>query len=202
VSPVEQRCSADVLPNARVMVLSNIHEPIAGGKPYAEREGCLFIGGFQHPPNTTPCSGTAREILPRLRERCRRAHDDRRQRGAGADQGAGRRRLRRRGYVPDVGPYFCSARVSISPLRYGAGGQGQGQSRDELRLPVVATPPSIEGMHLSPARTCSSRHGRGVRRRDRALYTTPSCGHARRRRSREHPRALSRATSRAARSRA
>jgi len=41
-----------------VLVLSNIHEPIPGGKPFAEREGLVFIGGFEHHRTPMPCSGT------------------------------------------------------------------------------------------------------------------------------------------------
>ena len=50
------------------MVLSTIHEPLPGGKPFAEREGLVFIGGFQHPPNTDAVLWYAKEILPLVRE--------------------------------------------------------------------------------------------------------------------------------------
>ena len=151
VSPVERALLADVLPNARVMVLSNIHEPIPGGKPYAEREGLLFIGGFQHPPNTDAVLWYAREILPRLRERLPGVRTT----IVGSEVPAPIKALAAddfvvAGYVPDVGPYFCSARVSISPLRYGAGVKGKVNLAMSYGLPVVATPPSIEGMHLTP----------------------------------------------------
>src|SRR6185295_6661793 len=48
VSNVEQKLLHDLLPESNIMILSNIHEPAMGGKPYAEREGLVFIGGFQH----------------------------------------------------------------------------------------------------------------------------------------------------------
>jgi GT2 family glycosyltransferase len=151
VSPVEQALLENLLPDARVMVLSNIHELIAGGKPYAEREGLVFIGGFQHPPNTDAVLWYAREILPRVRELLpgvktvivgslvpgpikALAADD----------------FIVAGYVPDVAPYFCGARISISPLRYGAGVKGKVNLAMSYGLPVVATPASIEGMHLTP----------------------------------------------------
>jgi glycosyltransferase involved in cell wall biosynthesis len=40
--------------------------------------------------------------------------------------------------------------LSISPLRYGAGVKGKVNQAMSFGLPVVATTPSIEGMHLSP----------------------------------------------------
>jgi len=151
VSAVEQELLAKVQPDARVMLLSNIHELIGGGKPYAEREGLLFIGGFQHPPNTDAVLWFAKEILPRLRERLPGVKTV----IVGSMVPAPIKALAAddfviAGYVPDVAPYFCGARVSISPLRYGAGVKGKVNLAMSYGLPVVATPPSIEGMHLTP----------------------------------------------------
>ena len=62
-----------------------------GGKPFAEREGLVFIGGFQHPPNIDAVLWYAREVLPRLRERLPGVtHVHRRQQGAGDDPRARR----------------------------------------------------------------------------------------------------------------
>src|SRR5262249_34918008 len=54
------------------------------------------------------------------------------------------------GYVPDVTPYLNGCRVSIAPLRYGAGVKGKVNQAMSHGLPVVATSPSVEGMHLKP----------------------------------------------------
>ena len=131
-------------------MLSNIHEPMPRGTPFAEREGLVFIGGFAHPPNTDAVLWYAQEILPRVREALPGVHDlHRRQQGAGAAQGARRRglhhhrlRARRRAVLP-------GCRVSIAPLRYGAGVKGKVNLAMSYGLPVVATTPSIEGMHLA-----------------------------------------------------
>jgi glycosyltransferase involved in cell wall biosynthesis len=53
------------------------------------------------------------------------------------------------GYVPDVSPYFSGCRVSIAPLRYGAGVKGKINLAMSYGLPVVATTLAIEGMHLT-----------------------------------------------------
>jgi len=151
VSSVEQKLLHELSPESRVMLLSNIHEPVAGGKPFAEREGLVFIGGFQHPPNVDAVLWYAQEILPRVRERLpgvktfivgskvpatisALAADD----------------LVVTGYVPDVTPFFTGCRVSIAPLRYGAGVKGKVNLAMSHGLPVVATAASVEGMHLSP----------------------------------------------------
>src|SRR4029078_5169134 len=52
------------------------------------------------------------------------------------------------GYVPDIAPYLGACRVSISPLRYGAGVKGKVNTAMSHGLPVVATTTSVEGMHV------------------------------------------------------
>ena len=53
------------------------------------------------------------------------------------------------GFVPDLTPWFERCRVSVSPLRYGAGIKGKVNHAMSHGLPVVATRASIEGMHLA-----------------------------------------------------
>jgi O-antigen biosynthesis protein len=151
VSPFEQSLLAELVPDARVMVLSTIHELLPGGRPFAEREGLVFIGGFQHPPNTDAVLWYAKEILPRVRE----ALPGTKTYIVGSNVPANVRALAAEdfivtGYVPDVTPYFTSCRASIAPLRYGAGVKGKINLAMSYGLPVIATTPSIEGMHLCP----------------------------------------------------
>ena len=150
VSDVEQALLQQLAPESRVMVLSNIHEPVPGGKPFAEREGLVFIGGFQHPPNTDAVLWYAREILPRVRAQLPGVPTY----IVGSKVPSPIKALAAEdfvitGYVPDVAPYFSGCRVSIAPLRYGAGVKGKVNLAMSWGLPVVATTPSIEGMHLT-----------------------------------------------------
>src|SRR5207244_797036 len=62
VSFVEKDLLNRLAPDARVMLLSTIHEPSSADKPFAEREGLLFIGGFRHPPNTDGVLWYGKEI--------------------------------------------------------------------------------------------------------------------------------------------
>lgn len=150
VSPFEQALLAKLVPDARVMVLSTIHELLDGGKPFAEREGLVFIGGFQHPPNADAVLWYAREILPLVRE----ALPGVKTYIVGSNVPVNVRALAAEdfivtGYVPDVTPYFTSCRASIAPLRYGAGVKGKINLAMSYGLPVIATTPSIEGMQLN-----------------------------------------------------
>jgi len=149
VSPVEQALLQELMPQSRVMVLSNIHDPMGGGKPFAEREGLVFIGGFQHPPNTDAVLWYAQEILPRVRAKLPGVKTY----IVGSKVPATVRALAAEdlvvtGYVADIAPYFTGCRVSIAPLRYGAGVKGKVNLAMAWGLPVVATTASIEGMHL------------------------------------------------------
>jgi GT2 family glycosyltransferase/glycosyltransferase involved in cell wall biosynthesis len=151
VSAVEEELLHRLVPESRIMVLSTIHEPQPGDKPFAEREELVFIGGFRHPPNTDAVLWYATEILPRIRERLPGV----RTYIIGSDPPPTIRALAAQdlvitGFVPDVTPYFAGCRVSVSPLRYGAGVKGKINLAMSHGLPVVATTPSIEGMHLTP----------------------------------------------------
>ncbi len=96
------------------------------------------------------------------------------------------------GYVPDVTPYFTGCRVSIAPLRYGAGVKGKINLAMSYGLPVVATTPSVEGMSLAPERdVLVADDARRLRRRDRPrLPRRGAVAAARGRRPREHPHLL------------
>ena len=150
VSPVEREVLARHLPAARVDVLSNIHEPMPGGRPFAERAGIVFIGSFRHPPNADAVLWYAREVLPLVRARLPGVVTT----IVGAEPPASVRALDCRelavaGHVEDIDPVFTAARVSIAPLRYGAGVKGKVNLAMSYGVPVVATSVAVEGMHLA-----------------------------------------------------
>jgi GT2 family glycosyltransferase/glycosyltransferase involved in cell wall biosynthesis len=149
VSPVERELLGELVPSARVDVLSNIHEPMPGGRSYRERAGIVFIGGFRHPPNADAVLWYAREVLPLVRARLPGVVTT----VVGAEPPASVRALACRelvvaGHVEDVDPIFTAARVSIAPLRYGAGVKGKVNLAMSYGVPVVATSAAVEGMHL------------------------------------------------------
>jgi GT2 family glycosyltransferase/glycosyltransferase involved in cell wall biosynthesis len=151
VSPVERDVLAELAPDASVLLLTNIHEPLPGGRPFAERAGLVFIGGFQHPPNADAVLWYAREVLPLLRRRLPGVPSY----IVGSKVPAPIRALAApdlivTGYVADVAPFFTGCRASIAPLRYGAGVKGKVNLAMSYGLPVVATSAAVEGMHLVP----------------------------------------------------
>lgn len=57
------------------------------------------------------------------------------------------------GHVPDVTPFFDCCRLSLAPLRYGAGVKGKINQSLAHGLPVVATTQAVEGMFLEDGRS-------------------------------------------------
>ncbi|MGE5169033.1 MAG: glycosyltransferase [Rudaea sp.] len=153
VSPVERDVLAELAPDACVMLLSTIHEPAPQVAPWDARRGLLFIGGFQHPPNVDAMLWYAREILPHVRKRLPGVKTYViGSRATPAIEALTADDVAILGYVPDIAPYLAGSRVSIAPLRYGAGVKGKINTAMSRGLPVVATTPSIEGMHLVDGR--------------------------------------------------
>jgi glycosyltransferase involved in cell wall biosynthesis len=56
--------------------------------------------------------------------------------------------IRVHGFIEDLEPFLNRARISLAPLRYGAGVKGKVNQAMAHGLPVVATPCAAEGMFL------------------------------------------------------
>ena len=150
VSPVEQSILAQVCPHSRVEILSNIHEPIADTPSFKKRNGLLFIGGFQHPPNVDAVQWFVQEVWPLLIQELPNIS----LKVVGSKMPDSLLALTRPGiemlgFVEDIDPLLLSSRVSIAPLRYGAGVKGKVNQAMSFGLPVVATTTAIEGMNLT-----------------------------------------------------
>jgi len=150
VSPVEKELLARAAPDVRVEQVSNIHSVCGPSNPFEQRRDLLFVGGFEHPPNADAVLWFAREILPRVRERL----GDVRFYVVGDGPPPAVRDLAGEavvvtGHVPDLVPYLRDCRLSVAPLRYGAGVKGKINSSMSYGLPVVATSVACEGMQLA-----------------------------------------------------
>jgi glycosyltransferase involved in cell wall biosynthesis len=154
VSGAEKALLAQEAPQAQVMVLSNVHDPVPWVAPLSGRRDILFVGGFQHPPNLDAIKWYGHEIWPQVKRELPEA----RTLVIGSKMPEEFRRMGEAlgldmvGYVPDLDPYLNGCRLSISPLRFGAGVKGKVNQSMSYGLPVVATSPSIEGMGLEPGR--------------------------------------------------
>jgi GT2 family glycosyltransferase/glycosyltransferase involved in cell wall biosynthesis len=150
VSPHEQALLAQMLPAARVELLSNIHEIHGCRQPRAARRDLVFIGGFGHPPNADAVRWLAGEILPRLRA----AMPSIRVHVLGDLPDSARRELNTpglelHGRVAELAPWLDGCLASLAPLRFGAGVKGKINMAMSYGLPVVGTPVAVEGMQLN-----------------------------------------------------
>ena len=149
VSAAEQRLLQKELPNARIEVLSNVHAVHGRRTPFEDRKDLVFVGGFQHPPNIDAVRWFVSEVMPLLRALGAqpRLHiigskaPDEVLGLAGDDVSV-------HGFVPDITPYMDGCRLSVAPLRYGAGVKGKVNMAMSYGLPVVATSIAVEGMHV------------------------------------------------------
>ncbi len=149
VSAVERDLLAREAPGADVRIVSNVHRIFGSRRGYSERRDIFFIGAFAHPPNTDAVLWFCREIFPRILAQ----EPDIRFSVIGADPPAQVRALASGaveilGYVPDVSRFFDGCRLSVAPLRYGAGVKGKVNQSLAHGLPVVATSQASEGMFL------------------------------------------------------
>lgn len=149
VSPVEQALLADWVPEAEVRVLSNIHSVHGRQRDWQERRDLMFVGGFQHPPNVDAAEWLIDEIFPRIRAELPdvRLHliGSRMPEALRSKASDG---VLMHGFVEDLRPYLNGCRLSLAPLRYGAGVKGKVNQAMAWGLPVVATSCAAEGMFL------------------------------------------------------
>lgn len=131
------------------VVVSNVHRPVAVTKDFHERDGLLFVGGFQHDPNVDAVKFLVNEIYPLVRSQL----GDVELRIVGSNPteevlalgGSGVSVL---GWVEDLRPIYERARVVVAPLRYGAGVKGKIGEALSHHVPVVTTGVGAEGMSL------------------------------------------------------
>ncbi len=149
VSPHEQALLAAELPDAKVELLSNIHEIHGCRRPFAKRRDLVFIGGFGHPPNADAIRWIASAILPALRARlpdiCVHVLGDIPDSARSELATPG---LELHGRVPDLAPWLEGALASLAPLRFGAGVKGKINMAMSYGVPVIATTMAVEGMQL------------------------------------------------------
>ncbi|MDL1964394.1 MAG: glycosyltransferase, partial [Deltaproteobacteria bacterium] len=150
VSPVEKEILEKEGLEGKVSVITNIHTPESFHKPFDQRKGLMFIGGFLHLPNEDGIVWFVESVLPLIERKLSLvplcivgSHPTESVKLLASPD------VIVTGYVKDVCPYFEKARVFVCPLRYGAGIKGKiGQSM-AYGLPVVTTSIGAEGMGLT-----------------------------------------------------
>lgn len=150
VSHTEKAILEKECPGIRAHVISSVHVLCGSAKPFTERKDILFIGSFLHAPNLDAVDYLIDEIYPLVRREII---------GVklyiiGSDPTASIKDLSSSdvivtGHVPELAPYFGNCRLSVAPLRFGAGVKGKVLTSMSYGVPVVASSIAAEGLHLT-----------------------------------------------------
>lgn len=152
LSDVEGKLLASIAPRARVFVIPFARSVGGRPRPFAGRQGALFVGGFLHSPNVDAVKWLAADIWPKVRQLL----PDAELQIVGSnplpemlqlhDANAG---INLRGFVADIDEVLSRVRLTVAPLRFGAGIKGKVAMSLAAGVPCVVTPVAAEGMGLT-----------------------------------------------------
>jgi GT2 family glycosyltransferase len=153
LSTVERDELAREVPAARVRIMPLIREIPGRSAPLAGRSGVLFVGGFRHRPNVDAVRHLVGAIWPHVRA----ALPGTTLHVVGSSTPDEIRALAAsdvivHGHVPDLAPLHARCRLSVAPLRYGAGLKGKVAASLGHGLPCVTTSIGAEGSGLADDR--------------------------------------------------
>src|SRR5438132_1605378 len=149
VSSVEHQILKEKWPAKSIEIVSNIVDVPGSATPFSLRRDFLFIGGFQHPPNTDAVLYFTAAIYPLVKEHL----SDAKFYIIGEKPppevvALTPENIIVTGLQIDVRPFFDSVKLSVAPLRFGAGVKVKTNQSMAYGVPVVATSLAVEGMML------------------------------------------------------
>ena len=146
VTDEDRRALLSYSPKIKAEVIPNIHPSGDVPPPFSARSGIMFVGNFFHTPNTDAVLYLVNEIMPLVRKRLPDivltivGNSPPPQIQSLADHCT-----RVTGYVEELKPLLDSHRVSVAPLRFGAGMKGKVGEAMSAGIPVVASEVAAEG---------------------------------------------------------
>ena len=148
-SPVEEAMLHEIEPDLNVKVVRWTVKPRPTPKPFRERSGTAFVGGFGHPPNADAVRHYLKDILPGVREQAPECVTYL----VGSKMPDEFRDLTEPGvspigFVPVLADILHNLRCTVVPLRYGAGIKGKVLESLAHGLPCVMTSIAAEGLEL------------------------------------------------------
>ncbi|WP_234569450.1 glycosyltransferase [Rhodohalobacter sp. 614A] len=147
VSTAERKILHEECPGCKIHIVSNIHETYPSSRRFSDRSGILFIGAFSHQPNGDAMNYFHKDIYPLLKKRLPEAGIT----IIGSDppewlKSSSDGHLVVTDYVPDIAPYLHKAKLTIAPLRYGAGVKGKVLLSLGYGVPAVGSSIAAEGI--------------------------------------------------------
>jgi glycosyltransferase involved in cell wall biosynthesis len=149
VSATERTLLTQSVPEAYVVQLPLAREIRPPKTPFEARSGIGFIAGFSHLPNVDALQYFLAEIWPLVIGNL----PDCEFTIVGPDLPAGTLQnvsgtVRYLGHLPEIWNWLESLRLTVAPLRYGAGAKGKVASSLAAGVPCVTTSIGAEGMEL------------------------------------------------------
>ena len=123
----------------------------SAGPPLPERRSIVFVGAYDHLPNVDAATVLVREVMPHVWARVPDAQvllvgDF----APGQIEELASDHVAVLGYVADLQDIWDRARISVSPIRFGAGVKGKVVHSLQAGVPVVTTTIGNEGIRLQP----------------------------------------------------
>lgn len=132
-----------------VHVIPLIQPVFRAGATFERRAGLCFLGSYGHPPNGDAVRHFTTEIWPVVAAALPEARFEIVGRGAPVlPEAAHAARIVAHGHVPDLADVFGRVRLSVAPLRFGAGMKGKVIASLAHGVPVVTTSIGAEGIGL------------------------------------------------------
>jgi hypothetical protein len=149
VSTAEMEILQPQLPDQQLQMLPLLLNVPGTTRGYEQRQGLIFVGGYQHTPNVDAVRYFVGEVMPLLRRDLPGvAFHVVGSKPPPEIQALAAPDVIVHGYVEDIGLLLDEVRVSVAPLRYGAGVKGKVGTALAAGLPTVVTPIAAEGMSL------------------------------------------------------
>lgn len=148
----ERHVIAAAIPHARISVVPWVVRPQPPALPFTARHDLAFVAGFNHPPNVDAALWLVREIMPLVWAQepaiqCLLIGSDMPPSVKGLAGGG----VRVIGHVPELSAHLNRLRLTVAPLRFGAGLKGKVLTSLAAGLPCVGTPCAFEGMDVPAA---------------------------------------------------
>lgn len=154
VSSAELEILRPQIPGERLEVMPLAYDVPGTLKGYQQREGIVFIGGAHHPPNTDAILFFAKEVMPLVNE----SLPDIKFHIVGANPPSEVLELESEnivvhGFIEDLDEFLDQMKISVAPMRFGAGMKGKICTALGKGLPVLATPVGAEGLGIENNKT-------------------------------------------------
>ena len=148
VTEEEQRVLAALTPAAAVRVISNVHVASDDELSVADRRDLLFVGNLVHRPNRDAAHYLVTTIWPRLRQALPGVRLQLVGLPTPESEALAAADVQVVGHAPSLEPFFRRSRLSVAPLRFGAGIKGKVLESMAHGLPVVMTSIAAEGAYV------------------------------------------------------